>query len=236
VSFDVLAVRTAADGPGDGLYPVPAEQPSDTLVVLQPEDGRSVRCVPATAILVRDVTPSGPVQLCRLSDTTATVYLTDCRIAIGCARYDRGGGWLGSSGPMLLLNGISTLRARMRSRGKVLVGHVRYSWLRSIGASDKQGWQDSEQVRLELVDHTAGRERRLLLDITLKKPFEAVSMAQDVAHRAALSWLEADPAMTADTRVALERLVSPSPLRPAPRRFAFYTLPVCQGAGVRAAG
>ena len=236
MSFDILAVRTAVDGPGDGLYPVPAEQPSDTLVVLQPEDGRSVRCVPVTQVIVREVTRSGLVQLCRLSDTTATVYLTDCRLAIGCSRFDKGGGWLGSPGLMLLLNGVSVHRARMRSRGKVLVGQVRYSWLRSVGASDKHGWLDSEQVRLDLTDPAAGRERRLLVDLTLQKPFEAMPMAQDITHRAALSRLAADAAMTAETRVALERLVSPPPLQPAAKQFAFHTLPVCEQAGVRTAG
>lgn len=226
MSFDILTIRTTEDRVNDGLHPIAAATPSDTLVAMGPEDGPGIGAVPVTQVVVREVRPGGVVDVCGLSDTVATVYLTDCRLAIGCSRFDTGGGWVGSPGTMLLLNGVSKARARVRSRGKVLVGHVRYSWLCAIGASSKQGWLDSEQVRLELFDRTSGCERRLQLELTLHKPFEAVPMAQEIAHRAALQWLTHGRTTTEQDRLAFERLVSPPPLQPPPKRFAFYTLPV----------
>jgi hypothetical protein len=228
VSFDILAVRTADDGADDQLHPVPAES-SDELIVMRAEDGRSILRVEATQVVVREHGPRGPVEICRLSDARATVYVTDCRLAIACARFDKGGGWIGSPGMMLLLNAASTVRARLRSRGRTLVGHVRYSWLHSVGASSKQGWLDSEQVRLELVDRTAAPARRLVLELTLPKSLEAVPLAREIAHRAALHWLAPGRATTPDDRTAFERLVSPPLLSPEPKKFAFYTLPVHDG-------
>jgi hypothetical protein len=34
---------------------------------------------------------------------------------------------------MIVLNAVSKLRAAARSKGKVLVGHLRYGWLTSVG-------------------------------------------------------------------------------------------------------
>jgi hypothetical protein len=235
VSFDILAVRTADDDLDDQLYPAPTAS-SDELIVMRPEDGRSIVRVDATQVVVREYGPRGPIEISRLSDAKAAVYVTDCRLAIACARFDKGGGWVGSPGMMLLLNAASTVRARLRSRGRTLVGHVRYSWLHTVGASSKQGWLDSEQVRLELVDRTAAPARRLVLELTLPKPVEAVPLAGEITHRAAVHWLAPGRSTTQEDRMAFEQLVSPPLLRPGPKRFAFYTLPVYDGVARPAVG
>lgn len=229
MSFDILAARTGADGLDDHLYPVPAAPSSDGLIVTRPEDGRSILRAEATQVVVREAGPCGLTEISRLTDATAAVYVTDSRLAIACSRFDKGGGWLGSPGVMLLLNGLSMARARIRSRGKTLVGHVRYPWLRSVGASSKQGWLDSEQVRLELVDRSAGPARRLVLELTVSKPVEAVQLAREITHRAAVHWLAPGRATTPEDRESFEPLVSPPLLRPEPKKFAFYTLPVYDG-------
>ena len=111
----------------------------------------------------------------------------------------------------------------------MVVGHIRYSWLRSVGASSAQGWLGSEQLRLEVVDMTAGHDRPLRLDLTLSQSMDAVGVADEVVRRAALHWLTPGRETTPDDRAAFARLVSPPRLRPGRRTFASYLLPVFDG-------
>ena len=88
------------------------------------------------------------------------MFVTDSRVALACEMYDKGGGWVGFGAGGLLVavtaNAVSKARAASRSRGKVLVGHVRYPWLKSVGASTQSGFGTSEAIRLEYSDKLPG--------------------------------------------------------------------------------
>ena len=49
---------------------------------------------------------------------------------------------------MITANAISKARAAIRSRGKMLVGQVRYPWIQTVGSSPKDGWASEEKLIL----------------------------------------------------------------------------------------
>lgn len=65
-----------------------------------------------------------------------TVAVTDRRIVWFKADFDKGGGWVGI-GPVgiavaLTANAVSKKRAKERSVGMVLIGQVRFEWIRAV--------------------------------------------------------------------------------------------------------
>jgi hypothetical protein len=235
VTFEILTIRSLVDGADDALYPRPKFPQSGQLVERDPGDGGRMTEVVATRVTVHEGDGSGGLRpLVRLSDMTADVYVTDCRVVVACARFDKGGGWSGSPVTALALNAVSRARAKSRSRGKVLVGQVRHPWLSSVSVSPKQAWLDDSELRLHLVDRTGGTDRRLVLELTLHKAEDAIALAQEITHRAAVHRLAANPGVDGDGRAALEALVSPPRLDPPPRTFASYAIPRAVPVGTRA--
>jgi hypothetical protein len=73
-----------------------------------------------------------------------SIYLIDSRIAFYCTNFDnfdRGGGWLGFGLRGFTVAGIANAvgkaKARRRFAGKVMVSHIRYEWLNSVGFNHK---------------------------------------------------------------------------------------------------
>jgi hypothetical protein len=207
----ILGIRSGEDE-DDRMYPVLSDEAAAYPVELTHADGTKVGSLPVSELSVSQ----GGSRVTTLRDIAATVMITDCRVIVFCAKYDKGGGWfgLGAGGiaTAAVLNTVSKARAARRRRGKLLVGHIRYPWLRAVGAGRKTGWLSDERLRLT-VCHKAGgaASRPLALDITLPKRANAALAAQDIAWRAAkfhLAHTEIDPT----NRDVYERLVNSPPV------------------------
>jgi len=240
LSFNVLAVRSGQDDGDDVLYPVPSDASSPELITLDAYDGPNVMRVVATAVRVMESGRAGLKTLVRLSDVRIDIYITDGRLALACEKYDKGGGWVGFGGAGVLVavaaNAVSKARAASRSRGKVLVGHIRYPWLKAVGASSKTGFASSEAIRLEYSENQSGTPVRKLIDLTLPKNIDATLVASEIATRAAAYRLAHYPEMKADARAASVGLSQEPPrLRPEPKKFAFYQMPTYFHVSVRTA-
>ena len=155
MSYDILTIRTA-DANDGYVYPIFGE---DDLIEFEDLDGQNVQTIDVHAIDGRQ----GARRIAHLQKISATVYITDARVAVACVKYDKGGGFTGfSAGAMataMAINAVSKARASRRRKGKMLLGHVRYEWLHQVGFSPKRFAVD-EQLRPAVTD---GSNRSLTL-------------------------------------------------------------------------
>lgn len=183
------------------VFPVPGEQKNT--VLMEDRDGDQVQRLTATAVELRT---QGRTAF-QNRKIKIDLFITDARFALACSKYDRGGGWIGSPGAMILFNTVSKTRAALRSRGKMLVGQIRYPWIQRVGSSPKTGWTSNEKL---VFDTTAGKDGGMRLTVTLPKNIEAARVACEIARRAARYRLASED-VDADTRTALEQLTAAEP-------------------------
>lgn len=111
-----------------------------------------------------------------------SLYVTDSRIALHCPKYDKGGGWGGGSLAAPVLNVASKLRAHARSKGKILLGQIRYEWLRAVGYYRRTGFLGIDQLLFGYYDSDKTAWK---LTLTLKKDTDSEFLAHDILNRAA---------------------------------------------------
>jgi hypothetical protein len=230
VSFNVLTIRSGLDTGDDALYPAVSDASGPANITLDARDGQHVMQVVATSVRVLEVGSAGLKTVVKLQEVKIDVYVTDSRLALACQKYDKGGGWVGfGTGGVLVAvtaNAVSKARAASRSRGKVLVGHVRYPWLKAVGASSKSGFASSEAIRLEYSENHSGGPMHKLVELTLPKNIDATLVAQEITRRAAAYRLANYPGMPVEEEAQFTSLSEEPPrLAPQPKNFAFVQMP-----------
>lgn len=240
MSFNVLTIRSGLDAGDDALHPMLSDSSSSAIVAMDRYDGPNVMNVVATAVRVLEVCDGNLKTLAKLREVKIDIYITDGRLALACEKYDKGGGWVGFGGAGALVavtaNAVSKARAASRSRGKVLVGHIRYPWLKSVGASSKSGFGSTEAIRLEYSEKRASATVRKMIELTLPKNIDATLVAQEIAKRAAAYRLSYYADMSAEERAKFTSLSqAPPQLQPAPKTFAFLRMPTYFHIGARTA-
>jgi hypothetical protein len=230
VSFNVLTIRSGQDAGDDALHPMLSDASSSEIVAMDRYDGPNVMNVVATAVRVLEVCDGNLKTLAKLREVKIDIYITDGRLALACEKYDKGGGWVGFGGAGVLVavtaNAVSKARAASRRRGKVLVGHIRYPWLKSVGASSKSGFASTEAIRLEYSEKRSTATVRRMIELTLPKNIDATLVAQEIAKRAAAYRLAYYADMSAEERAKFASLSqAPPKLQPSPKKFAFLQMP-----------
>ena len=142
--WNVVAVGSSAD-PTTPLYP---DLTPERELVLDRHDGDVQRAV-AKALRVTEVVDGRKRELQRLDGVRIEVLVTQSRLLVLCKKYDKGGGWFGGW-LSLFLNLFSKLFAMFRTRGKALVGHVRYPWVAAVGHHPKTGMLSSNELRVTM--------------------------------------------------------------------------------------
>jgi hypothetical protein len=217
-------------------YLFPGPGPSPDTVILEPEDGPNVQVVAATTMSVSAVQghgrPAKPVVSMR--KIRASALVTDCRVAVACSNYDKGGGFYPALGGIpagviaLTANAVSKSRAKKRREGNMMVGHVRYPWLMTVGFRQKTGALSSDVLRLGIVVSQPNASGSLIFDIGLPG-VNTAEVARDVVSRAARYRLaHTDGSMPPEERQRAEELaMGPAPT-PEPRGYTtyfFYDMP-----------
>jgi len=239
VSFNVLTIRTGAETGDDALYPALSEPDQPGLIALDSYDGGNIVSIVATAVRVLEIAATSRT-LIKLREVRIDVYVTDGRIALACEKYDKGGGWTGFGvGGVLVAvtaNAVSKARAASRSRGKVLVGQIRYPWVKAVGATSKTGFGTDEAIRIEFAEKSGGSVVRKVLELTLPKNIDATLVAQDVARRVATYRLANTADLKPENAASFATLSQgPALLHPEPKKFAFYQMPTYFYVGVSTA-
>ena len=182
------------------LLPVPATEKN--LILMEDRDGADVQRLTASAVECR----VGGKSVVKARKVKIDLFLTDARFALACSKYDKGGGWVGGAGMMITANAISKARAAIRSRGKMLVGQVRYPWIQTVGSSPKDGWASEEK----LIFHETTKGGATTLTLTLPKNVDSSLLAAEITRRVARYRL-AQEQLDASTREQLERLAQAQP-------------------------
>lgn len=225
MAYSIVTIREVSDVGDDSLYPEISSDGSSTLIAMGKRDGNP-RVFTATGVEVTD----SDGTLADFSEIKAEVAVTKSRLTIGCAKYDKGGGWTGLGGGAIVAmaaNGVSKIAAAQRRKGKALVGHIRYPWLKSVGASPKQGFFGAEQLRLVVnrSDYCGGGS--VWVTLVLPKDTDAMDLARTITRRAARWRLKHETDMEDSERSDLEDLADADYLVPEHKRLAFYDFPTC---------
>ncbi|MET7280807.1 hypothetical protein ABZS29_21390 [Kribbella sp. NPDC005582] len=221
MTFNVFSTRTVGETADGAMFPALND---DGKVGREQLDGDRSQHLVATSIAVREVGANQTRSIMELSDIQADLFITDARLIMMCAKYDKGGGWFGSPGMALALNAVSKVLASRRSRGTVLVGHVRYPWLSSVAFSPKQGWLDEETLRLVVRDGTASPSRLLLVDLALPKTADSAAIARAIMLRA-VAYRTTHEELNEAEQAGFRALEASNPPRPQPKKFASFTMP-----------
>lgn len=169
-------------------------------------------------------------QLAAISDVRIECYMSESRLAMVCRKYDKGGGWIGGAGA-LVLNAGSKIIAANRSRGKALAGHLRYPWLDTVLFHQRQGFFDSEVLRLIYYSEGA----TMYLQLTLENAYNRGAIAYEITQRT-LAYRRADRMpVSAEDLQALDLLKTQGPVLPTDKgSMAKYAIPACCPAGTGA--
>ena len=225
MAFDVFAIRTADQG-GGTLYPVFGED--CLLIEWEESDGDGPLVVEATALTVGELTATGLRRINRVQQIKADTIVSESRVAIACAKFDKGSGWVGfderapatDRGPHVG----AKARAGRRENSRMLVGHIRFPWLSQVGGRPRQRLLGEECLRMVLGENCGGCKRLLAVDLTLTKTADSLHVAQTIVQRAARFCLEHTEVR--DEHVdAFQALLAAERLVPEPTRFAMYKMP-----------
>lgn len=163
------------------LLPVPGIEKNT--IVMEDRDGSNVQRLTASEVIFK----VGSATRFKDRKVKIDLFVTDARFALACSNFDKGGGhqFFGGGGALALdvaVNSLSKIRAKMRSRGKMLVGQVRYPWLRRVGSSPKTGFGSHEKLYFETSVKGGGTTT---LELWLPNNVSAAQVAAEVARRAA---------------------------------------------------
>jgi hypothetical protein len=179
------------------LLPVPGLDPNT--VALEERDGTQVLRLDAHEIFYRE----GDRLAFKASNVNIGAFVTACRVAFACAKYDKGGGWYGDPVSMVVMNAGSKLAAAQRTRGTTLAGQVRYPWLIRVGSTSKNGLRGAESL---VVDAKAENGDTHRLQLNLTSHGDAAQTAHLIAQRAAHHMLACADAFSDYDRSALNAL------------------------------
>lgn len=208
--FGIREIEGEEPGEEHGLL-LPLPLPATNEVRREARDGDRVRRLACKALEIRDA--GAKKADTDLRDVKAQVLVTDSRVTFACSKYDTGSTWWGlGAGALLAIPatiGSKALAARRR-RGKMLVGQIRYPWIRAVYAQNRSSWPTSKVLRL-LVN--AGEGSTTSVDLSLAKEIDATEVATDLIRRAAAFRLayDEDPLKT-DERNRLIELSEIPPL------------------------
>lgn len=225
--FSIITIRSQ-DEDGDALFPsLDAVNISPALEA----DDSTPRRLTARALEIYDF-DGGTNRIIGIEDLRFEVAITNSRVVVWCRKFDKGGGWrgmgLGGLAFAAAANTVSHARAASRRKGKCLVGHIRYPWLKKVGYLAKQGMFTSQQeIRLVIEDGTAGANGRgMALDLRLSSSESAREVAEDILRRATDFRLAHAPDLDPEKRQTLEdRRKSGIPRATETTKFSLVSLP-----------
>jgi hypothetical protein len=189
----ILRIREIGNSSDDGaVWPVPSGEQNGCLVDLEEWDGKpdQMRWMTVTGVLEQEILPGGAKTLTQLTKVSGFAYVTEARLIVAIEKFDQGSTYIGFGGVAVIASlaatGISKARAAHRRKGKVLVGQVRWQWIKVLAAQPNglalRNHVRAEQVELDFPDDVgdaglaglAGGEVTGFLGLARARPVRAV--------------------------------------------------------------
>src|SRR6478609_2958218 len=190
--------------PGEHGLMVPLPGAERDAVVLEDRDGADVTTLRCKAVTMQTNGEKKPFM--RVGDVSAQLYVTDCRLAFACSKFDKGGGWVGGATAMVVMNAGSKLLAARRRRGKMLVGHIRYPWIQSVFAQNHITLRHAEMLRI--VVKLPGDASWTKVEFELPKDLDATALAAEIIRRSARFRLSHEPELSDEEKSHFAELAS----------------------------
>lgn len=228
----ILVVREIGTDQDSKLFPNPSDRGNSEQWLIDSEsyDGSAPVVLPIIGLHEQEVASGRVKSLSKLSGIKGVMYITDSRVAVAVEKFNKGQLYTGigdiTDSIALVASGISAIRAARRRKGKLLVGHVRYQWLKFVGASPGRGLIVHDSICLGCEVKDAGGTRLYRLYVTLQNgAADPLDLSQDIIRRTAkyrLRHFPGDPQYSA----RLQELTEASRLAaPEPRKMAVYAMP-----------
>lgn len=155
--FNAIDIREIGDQSNPFAFPA-----TDNMcnLIEEPWDGRLGTPMNVKDVVVMNQHEEGSdyVKVVDAADAKFDFYITNSRAILLCKKYDKGSVWFGIGGlgaaAALVGTAVSKISAAVRSKGTVLLGHIRYEWLMGVGYKRKTGWLDGDYVYLYYLDFT----------------------------------------------------------------------------------
>jgi hypothetical protein len=232
VAYNILAVLSA-DEPGSGvMYPMPSE--SRTLM-WEDQDGKKISTFPIKGLSVLKLSNNVLQPVLGSNDLSAEGFVSLARVVVRSSHFDQvkwtADNSLGALnwGPGLEVLDLTLTKAlrSVKNRNRLMVGHVRFRWLRSVGFQMDPGKRSVKALRLQLVTGTRAEPRHLILQLILPNEAEASpqSIARVIARRAAAFRLTHGTQLGPEERSKLQELANVDLLEPKVGHFVHYQLP-----------
>jgi hypothetical protein len=206
----ILTIRSFDDIEDGSLYPIPAQQPGAWLVEREALDGDRPVSFPATSVHLEEFRSGKFTTLAQAEQINGVLYITDCRAAFACEKYDKGSTWVGfgAAAPVALVaTGISKTLAARRGKGKLLCGQIRWQWLGWVAGQSSPSFGGTNKIMFACESKSDAGTRTYKLTFTFKRgSVDPISMARDIIHRAATYRLDHDPTLSEDELVKLHAL------------------------------
>lgn len=149
--------------------------------VMEELDGKVIGPFHANGIEIHNDKKIGYLET-SLSDIDIEVYVTSSRVIIRCDKYDKGSRHWRGGFSALALNAIERGIGKARSKGKVLIGHMRYEWIAQILYQNKYSFfYVDNMVSFDYVECEENRLMRLRLNF--KKDVDTEKLANDILTR-----------------------------------------------------
>jgi hypothetical protein len=206
----ILTIRSSDDIEDGSLYPIPAQQPGDWLIEREALDGDQPVLLPVTAVHLEEFLSGKFKTLVQAEQINGVLYITDCRAAVACEKYNKGSTWVGfgAAAPVALVaTGISKALAARRRNGNLLCGQVRWQWMGWVAGQSASAFGGGNQIMFACETKSDGGTRTYKLSFKFKRGLvDTLDLAQDTIRRAATYRLVHDPSLSEDELVKLRAL------------------------------
>jgi hypothetical protein len=226
MAYRFAVIRSSNDTDGR-LYPLLGHDGES----VQPEDWDvdHIQLV-SKNLVVKDWIDKKPTQVLRLKDVPTSVIVTRSRLIVSCEQWNKGRRmWgLGLGATVAAATNLERRVRESRQRdGRLLLGHLRYHWIKEVGYYPRQNVVSPAQLRLS-VSHKvdAGTDpHTLTVDLFLPLATNPLQLSQTIVRRAAKYRLE-HFTVSDEQKEAFETLVSnPAFPEPTGAQFSMCRMP-----------
>jgi hypothetical protein len=206
----ILTIRSTDDIEDSSLYPIPAQQPGDWLIEREALDGDQSVLLQVTAVHLEEFLSGKYKTLVQAEQISGVLYITDCRAAFACEKYDKGSTWVGfgAAAPVTLVaTGISKALAARRRKGNLFCGQIRWQWMGWVAGQSASAFGGGNQIMFACEAKSGGGTRTYKLSFNFKRGLvDTLDLAQDIIRRAATYRLVHDPSLGEDELMKLRTL------------------------------